>query len=274
MMRPTAFTGGDRKVDRWSRDSEAGRLLKHLIENGDIDPSDPPKQIWDNYPIFKQYELAKFRAALNKLKSDLGCNIRTKKGDSNDEEGGYAGGGGYAGVGGGYADGNEVLCVCEERGWMPIHTVYKWCDSCLRDQLSVVVVLPIGIDSKYTLAVVGGGTKLEIIVEWPEMLVDAEKLHEPFTKIMELKKGTGIADGSVQDYITKMQQYKLHINGIGRKMDRYESKATIDLPRTVHAHNIETNAIGRKEGSRFLYINLLCECTDSNKQRGGDFFII
>ena len=72
-----------------------------------------------------------------------------------------------------------------------------------------------------------------------------------------------------------MQQFKLHINAMERRMDRFESKATIDLPKTVHAHQIETNAIGRKdEGSRILYINLVCECTDSNKQRGGDFYII
>ena len=58
-------------------------------------------------------------------------------------------------------------------------------------------------------------------------------------------------------------------------MDWMESKAEIDLPQTVHVHQIETNAIGRKDkGTRILYINLLCECTSSNKQKGGDYFVI
>ena len=42
-----------------------------------------------------------------------------------------------------------------------------------------------------------------------------------------------------------------------------------------YAHQIETNAFGRNDsGTRVLYINLVSECTDSNKQKGADFFII
>lgn len=58
-------------------------------------------------------------------------------------------------------------------------------------------------------------------------------------------------------------------------MGHLELKAEMKLPTTVYAHHIETNAIGRKDdGTRILYINLLCECTDSNKQKGGDYFVI
>jgi hypothetical protein len=279
--------------DRWNKDSEAGKLLKSLLEKGDIDPSDSPKSIWVNYPIFQQYDLSKFRAALNKLKSEMGCNLRLKKVDLDDDVGvstggtgggggGYAGslGGGGAGMGcngggGAYAgDFDDEIIGRENRGWMPIHTIFEWCDSHLRNRITLLVVMPAGVNHKYSLAVVGGGTKLEIVVKWPEELVDAEKLHEPFKKMMESKKSYGL-DGSVQDHMARVQQFSLHINALERKMDRFESKCTIDLPRTVHAHQVETNPFGWKgEGSRILYINLVCECTDSNKQKGSDFFII
>lgn len=292
-MKPNFFTGAEQKVDRWNKDSEAGKLLRASLENGDIDPHDPPKVIWESYPIFQQYDLAKFRAALNKLKAELGCNLRTSGSrrenvTNNDESGvgggggggyaatgGYAAAGGYVGGGGYAASGNNEEFAGNEGGWMPIHTLFEWCDSMLRERMTVVVLMPTGVNSKYTVAVVGGGTKLEIGVEWPEMLVDAENLHEPFKKAMEMKKkGGGAVDGTIQDYITRMQEFKKHIMGLERRMDRFECKATIELPKTVHAHEIEANPIGRKDGTRILYINLLCECTDSNKQKGGDFFII
>src|SRR5688572_20330297 len=72
---------GSRKGDWWNKDSEAGKLLKTGLKNGDIDPNDPPKTIWEAYPIFQQYDLAKFRVALNKLKSKMGCMI-CKKGST------------------------------------------------------------------------------------------------------------------------------------------------------------------------------------------------
>jgi hypothetical protein len=157
---------------------------------------------------------------------------------------------------------------------MPIHTVFEWCDSLLRDRITLLVVMPSGVNEKYSLAVIGGGTRLEISVTWPQMMVDSDLLHEPFKKMMEIKKGGAGLDGSFADYLARMQHYKLHINGLERKIDRFESKSTIVLPKTVHAHQIETNAFGRKDGTRILYINLLCECTDSNKQKGTDYFII
>jgi len=276
----------DRKPDRWNRDSEAGRMLKSMIENGDIDPSDPPKAIWDAYPIFQQYDLAKFRAALNKMKAELGVNVRIKKGDGDDDDnnGGVGGAGGrFASVGGyqgagsnnvggtGNVIGEEVGHKC---GWMPIHTVFEWCDVELRDRLTLLVVMPGGVNEKYSLAVVGGGTKVEISVMWPQMMVDCDVLHEPFkTKMLETSKVQGL-DATWADYLQRLQQFKIHINGLERKLDRFESKCCIELPKTVHAHQIETNAIGRKDGTRLLYINLVCECTDSNKQKGKDFFIV
>jgi hypothetical protein len=280
-MKGSGF-GSDRKPsgDRWNRDSEAGKLLKQLLENGDIDPTDPPKLVYDSYPIFQQYDLSKFRAALNKMKAEMGCNVRVRKGDGDDDNGvsgtiGYVGGNpGNVNGGGGYASSREPEEVEEKQCWKPIHTVFEWTDRELRDRITVVVLMPSGINQHdYSLAVVGGGTRLELSVSWPEMMIDSEKLHEPFKKKMEALK-LGLT-GVFQDYLTRVQQFQLHINEMERRMDRLESKCTIELPNQVHAHHIETNAFGRSDtGTRVLYVNLMRECSDSNKQKGTDFFII
>ena len=146
--------------------------------------------------------------------------------------------------------------------------------SLLHDQITVVVLMPSGINqSDYSLAVVGGGTKLEVTVQWPDMMVDSDKLHEPFKRKMESMK-LGLT-GTFQDYLTRVQQFQLHTNNLEKKMDRFESKCSIELPSTVHAHQIATNAFGRNDsGTRVLYINLVSECTDSNNQKGADFFFI
>ena len=37
--------------------SEAAKLLKEGLENGDIDPNETPKSVHESRPIFEQYEL-------------------------------------------------------------------------------------------------------------------------------------------------------------------------------------------------------------------------
>jgi len=106
-------------------------------------------------------------------------------------------------------------------------------------------------------------------------LIQKIKLHEPFKKKMEALK-LGLT-GVFQDYLTRVQQFQLHINEMERRMDRFESKCSIDLPNPVlHAHHIETNAFGRSDsgGTRVLYVNLVREFYDSSKPKGTDFFII
>src|SRR5688572_17335289 len=60
----------EKTPDRWSANSEAGKLLRSGMESGEIDPNAPPKQIWESHPLFQQYTLDKFRAALNKSKAE------------------------------------------------------------------------------------------------------------------------------------------------------------------------------------------------------------
>ena len=58
-----------------------------------------------------------------------------------------------------------------DKSWVPIHTLYQWCDSQIRDRITILVLLPSRIGSKEVLVgITGGGTKMEIVVRWPRML--------------------------------------------------------------------------------------------------------
>lgn len=52
--------------------------------------------------------------------------------------------------------------TCCTQGWMPIHTIFQWSDSQLRERLTILVVLPTGVNTRYTVAV-RGGTKLKLL---------------------------------------------------------------------------------------------------------------
>ena len=185
-MKSTYFAGKqdrDKKDKRWNKDCEAAKFLKAGLENGDIDPNKPPKVVWESFPIFQKYVLTKFRAALNKIKADMGCHLR-KKGVSNlicfDKENKH--------------DTNEYSPMIarqnlpepdtnmDEFEWKPIHTLFRWMDSQIRDRLTVLVLMPSGVNADYTVSITSTGTKLEIKVKWPDMLCDPDKLHEPYKK--------------------------------------------------------------------------------------------
>ena len=83
----------------------------------------------------------------------------------------------------------------------------------------------------------------------------------------ELKK-TDTVEAQTQDYLTKVQQFKMHINCIETKMECLMLKTEISLSKTVHAHSIELYAIGRQEeGTINLYINLLYKSMESNRKK-------
>ena len=279
-MRPNYYgnkTDGEKKSDRWTKDCEAAKLLRSGLESGEIDPNDPPKTIYETYPLFQQYDLTRFRAALNKIKAEKGYMLRKKT---------CVEGGGHEEDGKPFASDlstvpnrfnlEDMEDIVKEVGWMPIHTMFTWDNSQLREQITILVVMPTGIGVNYTVGVTGGGTKLEITVDWPPILTDATKLHEPFQKLMEItKKTTGGVDNNTQDFITKIQAFRKHLKDLEQNIDRLQSKAQINLTKMVQPHNIESNAIGQNDdGTRLLYINLLCESTESNKQRGSDYFVV
>jgi hypothetical protein len=226
----------DRKGFKWSKDSEAAKLLRSGLENGDIDPNDSPKAIWESCPVFQQYDLPKFRAGLNKVRTELGLMVRKKSGS--EQGGGDDDGKVYGGESislGGYKSGDLEEEYEEKRGWMPIHTIFNWYDSKLRARLTILVVMPSGVNTRYTVGVTGGGTKLELGVEWPAMLWDPTKLFEPFQKVMEMRKPSKGLDSAVFDLMAKQQEFRKHMKDLERQMDRMESKAEIMLPTTVAA---------------------------------------
>ena len=135
--------------------------------------------------------------------------------------------------------------------------------------------MPSGVNSNFTVAVTDGCTNLEIAAGWPSMICNGTKLHKPFQKLLELQKLSGEVDSSLYDLLTRLQEFKKHVKLLEKQMDWMESKTVICLRKPMHVHQIEMNAIGHKDdGTRLLYINLLCECLDSNKQKGLEFFVI
>ena len=64
---------------KWSNTGEEADILRELIANGDITPSDLPKQIYEMRPEFQRFTLAQFRSGLNRIKSQTGFNVRSRK---------------------------------------------------------------------------------------------------------------------------------------------------------------------------------------------------
>jgi hypothetical protein len=260
---------------KWNRKSEAARFLKEGLESGELDPSVPPKQLYDTYPIFQQYELGKFRAALNKMKSDMGMHARrinqdyNSQGDDEDEDEKKEI---YKMV---TNSTGEVIFGFNPVPWCPIHLFYNWCDLQLRERISVVVVMPSGVNDRHSIAVKKGGSQLEIQVDWPKMFTDYEALHEPLEIMLEKNRRSKEGETEKHDHNVRIQEFKKHMKNLESMMEnRMESKVLITLPKPVHAHQIESNPIGRRDGTRILYIHLVCECTDSGRQRGGAFFVV
>ena len=76
------------KDKRWSKNSPAGKFLTRGLQNGDLDPNDTPKNIWESHGLFKQYTLDKFRSAWNKEKALLGMHVRPDSGKAKSYGGG------------------------------------------------------------------------------------------------------------------------------------------------------------------------------------------
>ena len=66
------------KKKRWNKNCKAAKWLKDGLMNGDIDASDTPKSIFDanKKDVLKGFELGQFRTQYNKMKGELGINVR------------------------------------------------------------------------------------------------------------------------------------------------------------------------------------------------------
>lgn len=79
----SAVMNGNGYYQRWSKDSKAAKYLKKAMVEGEIDTNNQPKVIYDSCPLFQKYKLDSFRAAFNKLKAELGCNVRNSLSSAN-----------------------------------------------------------------------------------------------------------------------------------------------------------------------------------------------
>ena len=65
----------------WRADSEDGKFLTQLFEEGKLRPGDPPGHIKEHHPRFKKYKNDSFASGLRRLKIKLGINERPPPGE-------------------------------------------------------------------------------------------------------------------------------------------------------------------------------------------------
>jgi hypothetical protein len=68
----------------WKTNSKDGKKLKSLLLSGKISKGASPKYIMEMFPEFQCYKGDSFRAALRRLKTSTGFNVR-KDGDGSGE---------------------------------------------------------------------------------------------------------------------------------------------------------------------------------------------
>ena len=64
-----------KKYLRWDSKSDAAKLLRSMLENGEIPQDFAPRQIYDMRSEFQDYKLEPFRNGLNNIKSKVGFHL-------------------------------------------------------------------------------------------------------------------------------------------------------------------------------------------------------
>ena len=105
------------------------------------------------------------------------------------------------------------------KSWVPIHTMYEWMDHLLRARITVIVIMPTGVNEKYSVAVKKGGMQLEVQVNWPDILLNKELLHCPLDIIMTGTKKNKIDEGAKNDFQVRVQEFKKHLKELEKKME-------------------------------------------------------
>ena len=60
----------------WNKDFKTAHQLKLGLENSDIDPTLPPKMVYNLSPIYHDYTLDAFQTAMNKIKGEMNAHVK------------------------------------------------------------------------------------------------------------------------------------------------------------------------------------------------------
>ena len=71
-------TNSKGKIIRWSARSDDGRLLKMLIENGNISPSMTAGDVRTKYTMFAKYSYSCFASALSNSRKSFATHIKAR----------------------------------------------------------------------------------------------------------------------------------------------------------------------------------------------------
>jgi hypothetical protein len=65
-----------RRMKKWTRNCDAAKLLKSMLDNGEIAQGDLPKDVYKMREEFQRYPLKTFRNGFYNLKRDTGFHLR------------------------------------------------------------------------------------------------------------------------------------------------------------------------------------------------------
>ena len=141
--------------------------------------------------------------------------------------------------------------------WIPIHHVVRWCDGSSRDRMTVMVLMPTGVDENFTCRVVENGAELEITMEWPRAIYNVDDMHKQLYTELETKEDYG-------DFLLKKAAISKAVKKIMKeKDDRMVSKCRIQLPMISNGES-EPHLLPQNDGSLIFYADLRCETKESN----------
>ena len=281
---------------RWNRNSKAGKFLLEGLKSGEIDHNETPKNVWERYPMFKDYKLESFRSQWNKCKSELGVHVRgnePKRGQQkasflgdegkltiwlfyqatlllinnllllldSEDDGEEADILGFAAVAGTpkkrKGSSGAVLSTTGEE-WRPLTHVFHWSDFAGRDRMTVLVLMPSGVVEDFKFQVVDEGTYLEVTMFWPLAVYDVDELFKP---VAGDYKGR---DSKSQNHLLKVAAIRKELTKIVNNRDNMmSSKYRFPLPYQCTGETEGMLLKGRTEASYILSVDLMVQAKEA-----------
>ena len=132
--------------------------------------------------------------------------------------------------------------------WKPLYSFSEWIDArTMVKMLTLVVLLPSGVGSRFTGRVIDNGCIYEIVCQWPPVL---------FNPLITFKKWIDLKELSLQHpKISGLHQMVAPLRG---KLDgaSVESTCQINLPFRVQAHILSESRIATKDGSKYIVVEM------------------
>lgn len=142
----------------------------------------------------------------------------------------------------------------EENTWVPLCIMNTYRDAMMVDRVVLKILLPSGVGEKdstdVTMSTEKDATELRIEVEWPDLLMNEDKFHDP----LEEKNDYSHENEILRKHALKSRMAELRAT----RHDKIKSTTRIPLPFKVEPQIKDEQwcFAGDAKGSRVLYIDL------------------